>query len=309
MNTLQVDIFHPLAQLSWKECPPLPDGVRDAHVVTLNDHVFVGGGKSLSLSSNKAKIFISSTNLNSWEASTTPSSLYGLATYNSKLVLVGGQETDTGKATNKLWVSDDGADWQPSLPPMPTARHSPSAIDTSQCLVVAGGMESDNTTLDVVEVLSQDHWTTVMPLPIQLCNIKSTIHDNDMYIVGRHGQENTSFRCKLDALVTACSNTISATKRSTKFSPLWTKFDNNDLDSFASFEHQLISVGGCTYSTLTFSFKVHAFSIYTQSWTQVGNAPVELYNSVVTVLPTGEVAVIGGLHVARTGELEAGISS
>lgn len=303
---LQVDIFHPLAQISWKECSPLPDGVRDAPVVTFNDHIFVGGGRSLPLSRSNAKIFISSTNLNSWISSTTPSSMYGLATHNSKLVLVGGRETETCEITDKLWVSDDGVNWEPSLPPMPTARRSPSAIDTSRCLVVAGGMGSDKSILDVVEVLSQEQWVTVSPLPMQLYNIKSTIHDNDLYFVGQSRNENTAFRCKLDALIAACSNTVSSTKKTTKFSPLWTKFDNSDYNSFVSFEHQLISVGGCTYCTLTFSSKICAFSTYTQSWTQVGNVPVESNNSTVTVLPTGEIAVIGGLHIVETGGPEAG---
>ena len=41
---------------------------------------------------------------------------YGISTYRSQLVLVGGLDQTTEQPTNKLWVSDDGNKWEPSLP-------------------------------------------------------------------------------------------------------------------------------------------------------------------------------------------------
>lgn len=74
----------------------------------------------------------------------TPSKWYGLTTYNSKPVLVGGKKEGVFKDTpcNELWTLNDRKKWVSSvLPPMPTARWSPSVVNagTPECLVVAGG--------------------------------------------------------------------------------------------------------------------------------------------------------------------------
>ena len=73
----------------------------------------------------------------------TPSKYFGLTTYQSKPVLVGGT-TSRFSAFNELWtLSDDRTEWvhTDALPPMPTARWSPSVVNagTPECLIIAGG--------------------------------------------------------------------------------------------------------------------------------------------------------------------------
>lgn len=164
-----------------------------------------------------------SKNLRSWEKlPDTPSRYYGLATYNSKLALVGGliggevvqtkilknSYLDEPKVTNKVWLSGDGMKWKQSLPPMPTARHSPLAteIENSQCLVVVGGhglIGGSDKALDVVEVLVQDQWATVQPLPhaYYLASCKPVIHGGKLYILTR--EDTVILQCKLSALLEA----------------------------------------------------------------------------------------------------------
>ena len=268
--------------------------------------MFVSGGRYLSCSKHNARLYVSTTSFKSWRVVSTPSTSYSLATYKSQLVLIGGKELATNEVTNKVWVSEDGRSWHTSLPPMTTARHSSSAISSAECLIVSGGTGSNKTTeVDNVEIFAHDQWILVPHLPVQISYIKSTIHDNYLYIVGRHKHARVAFRCKLEALLNACSNTKAKSKRPSQGSgPKWTKFDidNSDLDSLISFDQHLISVGGRSDLKLSFSSKVQAFSEHTHTWSHIGNAPEELCNSAVTTLPTGELAVIGGLYILGTGD-------
>ena len=141
--------------------------MKNAQCVLLQDKIYLGGGY-------RASLFISSTDLNSWSQVTTPTHYYGLTTYHSQVVLVGGREHDTDMVTNKLWTLKGGMNWQPSLPPMPTSRYDSSALNTGspECLVVSGGKASGGY-VDVVEILEDNEWSSVQPLPkgIPLCGI------------------------------------------------------------------------------------------------------------------------------------------
>ena len=79
--------------------------------IFLNDKIHLGGGEK------NGKIFISSSELDSWTVITTPTNYYGITSYQSKLVLVGGNVTSTDLITSKLWVRDEEElDWRSSLP-------------------------------------------------------------------------------------------------------------------------------------------------------------------------------------------------
>ena len=73
----------------------------------------------------------------------------------------------SGNITNKLWTSDTGIIWHPSLPPMPTRRYHSVAVNIGsdpECLVVAGGTNG-SMNLDTVEVLVGEQWSTLERLP------------------------------------------------------------------------------------------------------------------------------------------------
>ena len=89
-----------------------------------------------------------------------PSKGYGISTYRSQLVLVGGLDPTTQQATNKVWVSDDGSKWESSLPPLPTARKDPLVVNTGspEYLIVIGAEERN------VDVLMGEQWMSAQPL-------------------------------------------------------------------------------------------------------------------------------------------------
>ena len=263
----------------------------------LQDNIYVGGDTS-SLESD-ASLFISSTDLNSWSQVTTPTSYYGLTTYHSQVVLVGGMEPDTDMATNKLWTLKGGMNWQPSLPPMPTSRYYSSALNTGspECLVVSGGLvrKNDEEGVNVVEVLKDNEWSSVQPLPKACSHLKSTLHKGRLYLMGGNGQGHSVFHCKLESLLNE-----NYTQEMSHSSGLWSELQIRlEHSSPSSFANQLISTGGYLINNHAYFSEICAYSPHTLSWLHVGNVPIELCTAATIVLPTGELVVLGGFSTSR----------
>lgn len=137
-----------------------------------------------------SKLLVLSPDISSWNVIATLPWVteFALSTYHSKLVLVGGKEQSVfSKCTNKLWASGDGINWQPSLPPMPTKRFSPVAVNTGdpEYLVVAGGVVPfSHMIADVAEVWLGKEWATLQPLPLRYHNIAHTLHNGNLFLGG-----------------------------------------------------------------------------------------------------------------------------
>ena len=261
--------------------------MNDAQCVLLQDKIYIGGDTS-SWESNSS-LFISSTDLNSWSLVTTPTCYYGLTTYHSQVVLVGGMEPDTDMATNKLWTLKGGTNWQPSLPPMPTSRYYSSALNTGspECLVVSGGRASGEDEVNAVEILKDNEWSSVQPLPKACSRLKSTLHKGRLYLMGGDGQGDSVFHCKLESLLNE-----DHTQEMSHSSGLWSELQIHfKYSSPSSFANQLISTGGLSNAR---SSEICAYSLHTLSWLHVGNSPIKLCRTATIVLPTGELVVLGG---------------
>ena len=142
--------------------------------------------------------------------------LYGISTYRSQLVLVGGLDPSTQQATNKVWVSDDGSKWEPSLPPLPTVHDYPMVVNTGslEYLTVIGGcvqFKDGGTNVEVL-VLIGEQWMSAHPIPLLSSQpplfsrprrrgidcIAHTIHDKNLFILRGWS---SSLYCKLDSLL------------------------------------------------------------------------------------------------------------
>lgn len=255
----------------------------------LHDKIYVGGRHFSS--GNNAKLYVSSTELTSWSVLTTPTYYFALTTYQSQLVLVGGIDVSSQQVTDQLLTSSNGNSWQPTLPPMPTKRVSCSAISTKspECIVVAGGEKSDYIQSGIVEVLLEQQWSTVQPLPKKFYDIKFTLHYTKIYLMGGFGQDhNMIYWCDVKALVATCKDTR---EKKSKPLPLWSRFGiPYKCSSLASYGQQLIAIGLIMGIDCT---RILAHFPKNKTWVCVGDMPVELRNTVSLVLPEQALVVMG----------------
>lgn len=83
-------------------------------------------------------------------------------------MLLGGRNTATREDPDEVWVSEDGTNWQQSLPPMSERRVWATALNTGspEYLVVAGDLG-----LHTIEVLVQGQsmvFSSAMPYSIRV---------------------------------------------------------------------------------------------------------------------------------------------
>ena len=208
-----------------------------------------------------------------------------LTTYQSKFTLVGGLLRSNVEVTNSLHTSTTGQQWESSLPPMPTKRYRTSSVSTRspEMLIVVGGRSSNDKALDVVEVLQEDKWTTVDPLPAPDYDMHSTLHDGNLHFMGGWSQSTTVYTCSCSSLISSVTESTSTTSTD---SPLWRQYQAPDERTTAvSCSSRLANIDGLG--------TVRGYCNISQSWveaTSIGDIPHEdTYYIAATVLTTGDI--------------------
>ena len=135
---------------------------------------------------------------------------------------------ERGEVTNKVWTSDDGTDWQLSLPPMSNKRCFPLAVNTGpspECMIVAGGEGEDHTHLPVgltvaellkhsqdnkiltmLEVLLEEQWFTVPTSPRRLTSLPHvSVHNGVVYFSASDGLKYIIMTSSIESLLAACT--------------------------------------------------------------------------------------------------------
>ena len=203
-HELPADVLHPLATIEWETCWELKD-IFSSYIgtVVLDDKLYLGVTCDGKDGWQSGMVVEFSANLAAWKVlPLTPAVCFGLSTYHSQLVLVGGLVGGwlNGTNSNKLWVYDNDT-WHCSLPPMMTGRRYPVVVNTGtpEYLVVAGGYHHAQPT-EVVEVLMEGQWVSCAPLYSK--PRYGGIHNGNLYFV--NCERNSVVYCQLESLVKAC---------------------------------------------------------------------------------------------------------
>ena len=104
---------------------------------------------------------------------------------------VGGKKKSDGEITNEVYEFDEVTQsWKQSIPPIPTARHSPAVLSHCSTLIVAGG-NTGHTRTSVVEVFKEEtsQWHTTEPLPFHWHGPSSVLINNRWYLLGGAAEE------------------------------------------------------------------------------------------------------------------------
>ena len=250
----------------------------------------------------RGRIHSSTYDFTSWTVHGPPEGLecFGLTSYHSQLMVVGGKER--GMVTNKVWTSDDGTDWQLSLPPMPNKRCFPLAVNTGpspECVIVAGGEGEDHTRLTVVEVLLDGQWFTVPSKLTYLCDTLS--HGGVVYFnnVNIGNKQNHIVHCQLQSLLAACTHQSrdSIPEQSTDLkSTFWQSIDLPDGRTSLAFFGRRLTINTFPDMSLYFHYPQRTseenMASQAQQWVYGGELPLSSSTVFVATLPTEEMLVI-----------------
>ena len=150
--------------------------------------------------------------------------------------------------------------------------------------------------LDVVEVMDIETlvWSEVASLPHPYSQATATVCGAHLYMLGgwsNGGRTKSVLTCSLTKLLNSHSETLSDS--------VWYKVTDAPyyLSTSTVVSGQLVAVGGedANYKSTTAIYK---YKQSADSWDFITNMPTARYRSLVAVLPTNEIIVVGGYAVS-----------
>ena len=258
--------------------------------IVIGNNVYVGGGYNYA---NAATVMEYSLHTRSW-ATLPPyeSGYFGMAAVNGQLVLVGGINMRTGNVTDVLGVwNERSRTWTHPFPKMPTARRSLTITSYQNWLVAAGGEDGRGFRTKAVELLHTPslEWYIGSPLPNEGSEMSSANWGNMWYLSGgfSDGASKQLHAVCLDELI---SQAISQPKNASYASP-WQALPEIPLyhSAILIVNGALLAVGGWRSSA------IHVYKPASKSWSRVDHLPSERWQCACTVLPSGEIFVVGGV--------------
>ena len=282
-------------ELKWRRGKHLPfETWGYAKVVVMKEKVYIGGG--LASSDRKERtIFVYDPQHYCYD--TLPPYTYkyfSMAVVNNQLVLVGGMHVQNGKRTNKLGVWN--RKWTHPLPPMITARFSPSVVaHNNRWLVVMGG-HGDGADLSHVEILDTSksrQWYCATAMPHPCYQVLPVTIGNMCYLLGGFttgGASNKVLSVCLDSLITQAVSQPEAGASAPPASSPWQALPDTPLirSTGVSFNGALLAVGGSD------SNEIYHYQPSSRRWIKAGELPTVRGGCTCIVLPCGEMFVAGG---------------
>ena len=237
-----------------------------------------------------------------------PVGYFSICSLFGKVLLVGGWHTKSiheFNETSQRWVKST------TIPPMPTARSSATAVSWSSppALIVCGGQDAQEepmTTVEVYHTLTVQ-WHTVSPLPFPRSHMMNTIIHNSLFLMG--GIESSIYSTRsviftsIPDLLDQCCQSSQLEDSSNGHGP-WQHLPDTPAycSGAASLGGCLLTVGGQSryFAGNVFS-SIHVYSPSTSSWIHVGDLPHPHTDCGAISLPGGELFVVGGEEISFAG--------
>ena len=227
-----------------------------------------------------------------------PVKWFGLGQVNGKLVVVGGEKSG-GQVSNEVYTYDERSrKWKQTIPPIPTARHSPGVLSLQSALVVADG----SSYTAAVEIFKPDtsQWYKTDPLPTACLDISLVAIGNTCYALGGYNGShlNLALYASVDDLL---RNAVPANQTthsgSSDTQPAWKMLPSTPTyrPAAAVLAGNLLAIGGKETSEGGAPKKeVYMYSPSTNSWIYISDLPAPRSFTAVAVLSSTRVLVIGG---------------
>ena len=288
--------------LSWKE-----GGIAPARMT--RGAVVIDGNMAYFMDCSGVLCAYNSTNKKWRELPKYPYEYSSLVIINGALTAVGGCSDvfEQSTYTNKL-LSLHSNSWAAVLPPMPTKRHSTTTVttDTMEHVIVAGGSSSpfivNIPTVEVMDTQSQV-WLSVASLPRPHSAASATTCGDHLYLLGGfddRGKTKSVLTCSLSQLIGLSSLSSSSVWYRVADAPVY-------RSTCVAVNGELLAVGGCDERGKAKDV-VYKYNTRTNSWDFIGTMPTARYNSLIAMLPSNEIMVLGGTTQRyNTRKIEIGI--
>ena len=227
-----------------------------------------------------------------------------LTVINEQLTAIGGCKNWRNKYThtNKLLSLHEG--WVEVFPPMTTKRRSTIAVTSKKHLIVAGGRIGPHigefvTTVEVMDTEALV-WSTVASLPHPYCGASGIICGDRIFMLGGwddKGKTKSVLTCSLTKLIQSSSSSSS--------SIVWYRVTDAPAyhSTCAAVNGELLAVGGHDEDDKP-TAAIHKYNSKTNLWDTIGNMPSVRYRSLIAVLPTNKMMVVGaGMYHQDTVEI------
>ncbi len=284
--TPAVSILYWQAPLSfkWKQGKNIAVRTAAAQALVLNGKVYVGIGKA-DCEDDQLTIQVYTPKAQQWNPlPKCPLRYTAMAVVDERLVLV----------CEALVVWDAvSCQWIYPYPNIPSARDDPAAVGYRKFLVLAGGHNEGSPLMADVNILnsSNKQWLTASPLPVGCHGLTPATVGDTLYLLGGwsgYSPNLKMFSISLPALLSCATSTTQAK------SPSWEVTDTELKHSTAvSLHNSLVTVGG-EDDDYVHSSGISLYNPQTRQWARVGKMPVAQSQCACTILPSGELMVIGG---------------
>ena len=207
----------------------MPFGIERATAVLLEAKVYIAGEADTELHDQSILVYDPKEDV--WdEIAECPTVDFGLATFQSELVIVGGREEftlaergqlSTRKPSKKWFVwKECNRSWHEPYPKMPEVRVFLSAIGYKNYLIVVGGNSANVTNpKTLVFNATTREWLWASPTPLQLIRASLSILSDTLYALMGIGNQGYSINV-LGLLHAASSNAYSVPQASWKILPV-----------------------------------------------------------------------------------------
>ena len=297
-----LSVFSPGVKLTFTECAKLPQSIGGLDQgVVIGKNVYIGVGLDRSVLKYNIVEDIWNT------LPMAPVKFARIRHLCKKVLIVGGLLTVSDQVTADIHEFDEASQqWvrSTSIPPMPTARSSVTAISWSSppALIVCGGHDRKINPMTVVEIYHSktSQWHAVSPLPFPRFSTTHTVVHNMLYLRGGYeGNKKTTIK------KTLISTSIPQLLESC-LQPSPTQWQSLPVTDVPKYRSTAASLGGCLLilggakdpswppKPESIVSSMHAYCPFTSSWVLVGQLPQPLCACVTATLPTGELLVIGG---------------
>ena len=273
-----------------------------ARTVVIGDKLYCGGGATNGYD-DLYRAFCYSSFEDTWNSlPACPIWRFGLGQVRGRLVTVGGRTKLDHQVTNKVYEFNEATQsWKqnPRIPPMTTARDSPTVLSYHAALIVAGG-STLHSRMASVEVFQEatSQWHTTDPLPFRWQNASSVLINNRWYLLGGAAEEEECSKrvvcADVDLLIQKAFPDAEKCKNSNS---VWEVLRNTLRygPTAATLGGFLLAVGGTTSTHVSNpQVAIYFYSPYSNEWMYLSYIPVPRMQASIAMLSSTELLLIGG---------------